>query len=83
MDFSGGFQSGVFRWISHPGRRPHRRGGWLINRNTEELGEADVAWADVVTSGGMLLQQADTLEIVRLERISAELNRDSPAGLDS
>jgi radical SAM superfamily enzyme YgiQ (UPF0313 family) len=38
----------------------------LINRNTEELSEADVAWADMVMTGGMLLQQADTLEIVRL-----------------
>jgi radical SAM superfamily enzyme YgiQ (UPF0313 family) len=38
----------------------------LINRNTEDLSEADVAWADVVMTGGMLLQQADTLEIVRL-----------------
>ena len=38
----------------------------LINRNTEELSEADVAWADMVMTGGMLLQQADTLDIVRL-----------------
>jgi radical SAM superfamily enzyme YgiQ (UPF0313 family) len=38
----------------------------LINRNTEELNEDDVAWADMVMTGGMLLQQADTLEIVRL-----------------
>lgn len=38
----------------------------LINRNTEELSDADVAWADMVMTGGMLLQQADTLEIVRL-----------------
>jgi radical SAM superfamily enzyme YgiQ (UPF0313 family) len=38
----------------------------LINRNTEDLSEADVAWADVVMAGGMLLQQADTLEIVGL-----------------
>jgi radical SAM superfamily enzyme YgiQ (UPF0313 family) len=38
----------------------------LINRNTEDLSEADVAWADMIMTGGMLLQQADTLEIVRL-----------------
>jgi radical SAM superfamily enzyme YgiQ (UPF0313 family) len=38
----------------------------LINRNTEELTDADIAWADMVMTGGMLLQQADTLEIVRL-----------------
>jgi len=36
----------------------------LINRNTEELTEADIAWADLVMTGGMLLQQADTLEVV-------------------
>ena len=38
----------------------------LINRNTEDLSEADVAWADMIMTGGMLLQQADTLAIVRL-----------------
>jgi radical SAM superfamily enzyme YgiQ (UPF0313 family) len=38
----------------------------LINRNTEELTEADIVWADMVMTGGMLLQQADSLEIVRL-----------------
>jgi radical SAM superfamily enzyme YgiQ (UPF0313 family) len=37
----------------------------LINRNTEELTEADIAWADMVMTGGMLLQQADTLDVVR------------------
>jgi len=37
----------------------------LINRNTEELTEADIAWADMVMTGGMLLQQADTLDIIR------------------
>src|SRR6201999_1285890 len=36
------------------------------NRNTEELNEDDVAWADMVMTGGMLLQQADTLDIIRL-----------------
>ena len=34
----------------------------LINRNTEELTEADLAWADMVMTGGMLPQQADTLD---------------------
>ncbi len=38
----------------------------LINRNTEELTEDDVAWADMVMTGGMLLQQQDTLHIIRL-----------------
>lgn len=40
----------------------------LVNRNTEDLSEADLAWADVVLTGGMLAQQFDTLEIVRLCR---------------
>ncbi|HEX3503946.1 MAG TPA: B12-binding domain-containing radical SAM protein [Xanthobacteraceae bacterium] len=38
----------------------------LVNRNTEELSEDDVAWADMVMTGGMLLQQEDTLKIIRL-----------------
>ncbi len=38
----------------------------LVNRNTEELNEDDVAWADMVMTGGMLLQQEDTLQIIRL-----------------
>jgi radical SAM superfamily enzyme YgiQ (UPF0313 family) len=38
----------------------------LINRNTEELRPSDIAWADMVMTGGMLNQQPDTLEIIRL-----------------
>src|SRR5215212_3038593 len=38
----------------------------LVNRNTEELTEADVAWADLVLTGGMLAQQVDTLEVIDL-----------------
>ena len=38
----------------------------LINRNTEELTEADIAWADIVMTGGMLMQQADTLALIDL-----------------
>ncbi len=33
----------------------------LVNRNTEYLTDADLDWADLVMTGGMLLQQADTL----------------------
>lgn len=40
----------------------------LVNRNTEDLGEADIAWADLVMTGGMLFQQADTLRIVQMAK---------------
>jgi radical SAM superfamily enzyme YgiQ (UPF0313 family) len=38
----------------------------LVNRNTEELTHADIAWADMVMTGGMLAQQVDTLEVIDL-----------------
>lgn len=38
----------------------------LVNRNTEELSVADIAWADMVMTGGMLNQQPDALEVVAL-----------------
>lgn len=38
----------------------------LINCNTEELSNDDVAWADLVMTGGMLPQQADTLALINL-----------------
>ena len=40
----------------------------LVNRNTEELADADLEWADLVMSGGMLFQQASTLDIIELCR---------------
>lgn len=40
----------------------------LINRNTEELTEADLAWADLLMTGGMLSQQFDMLELIELSR---------------
>jgi len=43
--------------------------GWdirLINRNTEDLTDADLDWADIVMTGGMLAQQVDTLALVAL-----------------
>ncbi len=36
----------------------------LIDRNAEELGESDLAWADVVMTGGMLPQHNDILEVI-------------------
>src|SRR5262249_20271082 len=40
----------------------------LVNRNTEELADDDLAWADLVMTGGMLPQQHDTLEIIAICR---------------
>jgi len=40
----------------------------LVNRNTEELVESDLAWADMVMTGGMLFQQADTLDLIEMCR---------------
>jgi radical SAM superfamily enzyme YgiQ (UPF0313 family) len=38
----------------------------LVDRNVEELRDADLTWADVVMTGGMLPQRNDALEVVRL-----------------
>src|SRR5499426_2398095 len=37
----------------------------LVNRNTETLEDSDLDWADLVMTGGMLFQQADTLHLIR------------------
>lgn len=36
----------------------------LVNRNAEDLEDADLLWADLVMTGGMLPQQPDSLEII-------------------
>ncbi len=36
----------------------------LVDRNATELTDADIAWADLVMTGGMLPQQFDTLEVM-------------------
>ena len=41
----------------------------LVNRNTETLGEADLEWANLVMTGGMLFQQPDTLRIIEMCRM--------------
>ena len=41
----------------------------LIDRNVEDLADADLAWADVVLTGGMLPQRDDALRLI--ERIRA------------
>jgi radical SAM superfamily enzyme YgiQ (UPF0313 family) len=38
----------------------------LVDRNVSELRAGDLAWADVVMTGGMLPQQRDALEVIRL-----------------
>jgi radical SAM superfamily enzyme YgiQ (UPF0313 family) len=40
----------------------------LVDRNTEDLTEADLDWADMVMTGGMLPQQADSLALIELCR---------------
>ncbi len=40
----------------------------LVNRNTEELTQDDLEWADMVMTGGMLFQQANSLRILGLAR---------------
>jgi radical SAM superfamily enzyme YgiQ (UPF0313 family) len=40
----------------------------LVDRNTEELTDDDLVWADLVMTGGMLPQQHDTLEIIDICR---------------
>ena len=40
----------------------------LVNLNTEELADTDLEWADLVMSGGMMFQQASTLDIIELCR---------------
>jgi Domain of unknown function (DUF4070)/Radical SAM superfamily/B12 binding domain len=38
----------------------------LVNRNTEELQESDIEWADLVMTGGMQVQYPDVLEVIAL-----------------
>ena len=38
----------------------------LVNRNTGELADADLEWADLVMTGGMLPQQRDTLRVIEM-----------------
>ena len=40
----------------------------LLNRNTEELTDDDLDWADVIFTGGMLPQGGDIFDIVELCR---------------
>ena len=40
----------------------------LVNLNTEDLSDADLQWADLVMSGGMMFQQPSTLDTIDLCR---------------
>jgi radical SAM superfamily enzyme YgiQ (UPF0313 family) len=40
----------------------------LVNRNTEDLADSDLDWADMVMTGGMLFQQSDSLELIDMCR---------------
>ena len=40
----------------------------LVNRNAEDLRQADLDWADMVMTGGMLPQRKDTLAVIDLCR---------------
>jgi len=48
----------------------------LVNCNTEELTDADLDWADLVMTGGMLFQQASTLDLIEMCR-----ERDKPVAV--
>jgi len=38
----------------------------LVNRNTEELADADLDWADMIMTGGMIPQRPDTQTVIAL-----------------
>ena len=40
----------------------------LVDRNIEDYANADLDWADMVMTGGMLPQQPDMLELIRICR---------------
>jgi radical SAM superfamily enzyme YgiQ (UPF0313 family) len=44
----------------------------LVNRNTEELTDGDLQWADMVMTGGMMVQQPDTLRLIDMCRAKAK-----------
>jgi radical SAM superfamily enzyme YgiQ (UPF0313 family) len=44
----------------------------LVNRNTEELDPADLNWADMVMTGGMLAQRPDCMSVIELSHSSGK-----------
>jgi len=51
---------------------PTHWGVRFVDRNLASPTEADFAWADLVMTGGMLPQQDDTFEVVRLSRVHSK-----------
>ena len=47
----------------------------LVDRNAEELREADLDWADLVMTGGMLLQHNDLVEVIRVAQQHGDRSR--------
>jgi radical SAM superfamily enzyme YgiQ (UPF0313 family) len=44
----------------------------LVNRNTESLTDADIDWADLIMTGGMLNQQPDVVQLIELAHLSGK-----------
>ena len=44
----------------------------LVNRNTESLKDADIDWADLIMTGGMLNQQPDVVQLIELAHRSGK-----------
>jgi radical SAM superfamily enzyme YgiQ (UPF0313 family) len=44
----------------------------LVDRNIEELDEGEIAWADLVMTGGMLPQYFDTAEVIEMCRAAGK-----------
>src|SRR5262245_32338866 len=38
----------------------------LVDRNTQKLRAADIAWADMIMLGGMIVQRLDALAVINL-----------------
>jgi radical SAM superfamily enzyme YgiQ (UPF0313 family) len=45
----------------------------LVNRNTEDLQQEHLAWADMVMVGGMLAQQFDALKVIELAHAAGKI----------
>jgi radical SAM superfamily enzyme YgiQ (UPF0313 family) len=44
----------------------------LVNRNTEDLADDDLSWADMVMTGGMLAQRPDCMRVIELAQNSGK-----------
>src|SRR5260370_30952421 len=62
------YQAAPLGLITVSAVHPHAWEVRLVNRNTDTLTEADLEWADLVMTGGMLFQQPDALRIIEMCR---------------